>query len=89
MTFPTINDLAMTSAALMIVVGISSIILIFSCLSFWLWMLVDCLKRPENKFTNQRGNDKVYWSLLIFTTFLVGAISYFIIVKTKDRKKGG
>lgn len=48
---------------------------------FWLWMLIDCLKRNFKKDT-----DKVLWAAVIFFLHFVGAILYFFIVKNEDKK---
>lgn len=55
------------------------IFLIFSPLGiFWLWMLIDCIKRPiENK---------VVWILVIVLVGLLGAILYFFIERKKCKK---
>lgn len=45
--------------------------------AFWVWMLVDCLKKPSK--------DKLIWVLLIVFLNLLGAILYFFI----ERKKQG
>ena len=43
---------------------------------FWLWMLIDCIKR--------QFNDKVLWIILIVFLNLLGAILYYFIVKRKN-----
>lgn len=47
---------------------------------FWIWMLVDCLKR---KFKGD--NDKLLWALLLIIGGLIGAILYFFIVYNKKK----
>ena len=32
---------------------------------FWLWMLIDCLKRPDDKFAIGGNNAKLIWVLVI------------------------
>ena len=48
---------------------------------FWLWMLIDCLKRDFKK-----DSDKILWALAIFFLSLLGAALYFFMVKTADPK---
>ena len=57
---------------LMLVLG--SIVLV---IIFWLWMLVDCLKR---KF-----EDKMVWVFVLVFTWLLGAILYYFLVYRKKR----
>lgn len=50
---------------------------------FWIWMLIDALKR-ENY---DSSNDKLLWALVILLGSTLGAlIYYFIIKKKKDMK---
>ncbi len=49
-------------------------------LGFWIWMLVDAIRRP--KFP-----DKILWVLVIIFTFIVGAVVYFLLIKRQDKKK--
>jgi hypothetical protein len=43
---------------------------------FWLWMLIDCIKRDFK--------DKVLWILLLLLVSGIGAILYYFLVKRKD-----
>jgi hypothetical protein len=47
------------------------------CLVFWLWMLIDCLKRDFK--------DKIPWLAAIILGNTLGAILYYILVKRKGR----
>ena len=47
---------------------------------FWLWMLIDCIKRDFTK-----SNDKIVWILVIIFTQIIGAIIYYFVVKKKSR----
>lgn len=50
---------------------------------FWLWMLVDCLKRDFKK-----DAEKIVWVLVIIFLHILGAIIYYFVVKSdKDIKK--
>lgn len=51
---------------------------------FWLWMLVDCLQRPDKKFPAKGKNDKLIWVIVIVLTFIVGAILYYFLVKSRQ-----
>jgi prolipoprotein diacylglyceryltransferase len=48
---------------------------------FWIWMIIDCAQR---NFKTE--NDKIVWILVIVLAGLVGAIIYYFVVKTKDKK---
>ena len=43
---------------------------------FWLWMLVDCLKRDF-----KRDADKIVWIIVLIFLHLLGAIVYYFVVK--------
>ena len=43
---------------------------------FWLWMLVDCLKRDF-----KRDTDKIVWIIVLIFLHLLGAIVYYFVVK--------
>ncbi len=54
---------------------------------FWLWMLIDCLKRPDDMFKFGGNNAKLIWILVIIFTGLIGAaIYYFLIKRTNSRQ---
>ena len=44
---------------------------------FWIWMLVDCAKR---KFKN--SVEKIVWILIIVFMGWIGALVYFIVIKS-------
>jgi predicted PurR-regulated permease PerM len=46
-------------------------------LFFWVWMLVDCLSR-------KRFEDKLVWVIVLLFLNVVGAVLYYILVKSKD-----
>ncbi len=52
-------------------------------LAFWLWMLVDCLKRPDEKFAIGGNNAKLIWILVIIFTGFIGALLYYFLIKRK------
>jgi hypothetical protein len=45
---------------------------------FWLWMLIDCLMRDFK--------DKLVWVLVILFLHIIGALIYYFVVKSKDKK---
>ena len=50
--------------------------------AFWLWMLVDCLTRKR-----VAGNEKLVWVVVLLFSHVVGAVLYFVLVRT--RRPGG
>jgi len=44
---------------------------------FWLWMLIDCLKR-------KKFEDKLVWIIVLLLLNILGAILYYLLVKSKD-----
>ncbi|MCZ7403370.1 MAG: PLDc N-terminal domain-containing protein [Candidatus Methanoperedens sp.] len=53
-------------------------------LVFWLWMLIDCLKRLDDKFATGGNNAKLIWVLVIIFTGLIGALIYYFLIKKAD-----
>ena len=51
-------------------------------LIFWIFMLVDVVKR---KFPQE--NDRIVWILVVVLAGFIGAIVYYFVVKAKDKKK--
>lgn len=49
--------------------------------AFWIWMIVDCAKR---NFKNE--TDKIVWILVIVLAQLIGAIIYFFVVKSSQKR---
>jgi len=47
-------------------------------LAFWVWMIVDCVKRNFKK-----DNEKIVWILVILFAKIVGALIYFFVVKNR------
>ncbi len=76
----------------MISIGVMEIILILAAivlLIFWLWMLIDCLKRPDDKFAYGGNNAKLIWVLAIIFTGLIGALIYYFLIKKTGEEKSG
>ena len=57
------------------------VIIILLMFVFWIWMLIDCLKR---KFS--RDTEKIVWVLVIIFLGAIGAAVYFFVVKSDDKK---
>ena len=48
---------------------------------FWVWILIDCLKRDFKK-----DIEKIAWVLVIIFLQLLGAVIYYFVVKIPDKK---
>ena len=81
-----LDILALGSISMIVVIATIALLLLIATFVFWIWMLIDCLKRKENQFPNKETNDKIFWSLIIFFTYLIGAILYYFIVKKKKQE---
>lgn len=51
---------------------------------FWLWMLIDCLRRD---FKNDV--EKIVWVLVLVFLHLLGAIIYYFVVKISNKTAKG
>ena len=51
---------------------------------FWLWMLIDCLKRDFKK-----DIEKIAWILVLIFLHILGTIVYYFVVKVNDKNKDG
>jgi ABC-type Fe3+-siderophore transport system permease subunit len=49
-------------------------------LIFWIFMLIDCIKR---EFGTE--NEKIIWILVLALTGAIGAIVYYFLIKKKDK----
>lgn len=47
-------------------------------------MLIDCLKRPDDKFAIGGNYAKLIWILLIVLTGLIGALLYYFLIKRSE-----
>jgi uncharacterized membrane protein YphA (DoxX/SURF4 family) len=59
--------------------GLLGLIIIFIVFVFWLWMLIDLLKR-------KKFEDKLVWVLVLVFLNLIGAILYYFLAKAKEKK---
>ena len=48
---------------------------------FWLWMLIDCLKRDFKKDV-----EKIAWILVLIFLHILGGMIYYFVVKVNDKK---
>lgn len=56
-------------------------------LAFWIWMLIDVVKRDDNDFADNNSKDqKVIWLLLIIFTSYIGALIYYFVVYSPRKK---
>jgi len=62
---------------ILLFVGIVIVILAFV---FWIWMLIDCLMR-------KKFEDKLIWVIVILFLHVIGAILYYFLVKSKNRRE--
>ena len=56
-------------------------------IGFWLWMLIDCLKRQDDMFKFGGNNAKLIWILVIIFTGLIGAVIYYFLIKRTDSRQ--
>lgn len=70
-------------------IGLSEIIVILFVpvflfvIAFWLWMLIDCLKRQDDKFAVGGNYAKLIWVLVMIFTGFIGALLYYFLIKRK------
>lgn len=68
-----------------IAVGMYAIVAIVTLVfAFWAVMLIDCLKRPGDRFHTEMENAKSMWTKLLIVGVPWCGVVYFISVKRKD-----
>ena len=67
-------------------IGPAELIIIIIPTAFWIWMLVDCLKRNDDEFPTGGNNAKLIWALVIVLTHFIGALIYLIMIKLGTKK---
>jgi hypothetical protein len=67
-------------------IDIPELLLILPLVIFWIWMLRDCLERPDDKFAIAGSYAKLIWILLIIFTWIIGALFYFFLIKRNGAK---
>jgi len=61
-------------------------ILLVIALVFWLWMLVDCLTRPDRKFLNKgKNNERLIWVIVVVFLNFIGALLYYFLARAKKK----
>jgi len=60
-----------------IAIPLGIVLVVFS--AFWLWMLIDCIRRDFD--------DKAIWLIVLVLTSFLGAIIYFFAVKLRSKGK--
>lgn len=60
--------------------GIFAILIGIFLFVFWLWMLIDCLKRDFKKDV-----EKIVWILVMIFLHILGAVVYYFVVKVSDK----
>ncbi len=58
-------------------------IVALALLIFWVWMLTDCLKRPDKKFRYGGSYAKLIWIVVIVSLTFMGALVYYFLIKQK------
>lgn len=64
--------------------SVLAFVLTLALLAFWIWMLVDCLKRPDKKFRYGGRNAKLIWTIVIVFLAFLGALVYYFLVKREE-----
>lgn len=72
----------MLMSLVIVPIGIATVV-------FWIWALVDCLLRPEERYEKMFGtiSPKLVWVLIIFFGQLIGAIIYVVVAGTRKNPK--
>jgi hypothetical protein len=69
--------------ALSLLAMVGAGLVLLAAAAFWLWMLVDCLRRIFPDSTT-----KLMWALLIVLTHFVGATIYFFLGRQQGMMPG-
>ena len=55
---------------------------------FWIFMLIDVIKRDDKDFGGKSDNQKLIWILvMVFTSYIGSAIYYFMVYKKEGKAK--
>ena len=68
-----------------VVFFVFGILLSLFCFGFWVWMLVDCIKREE--FHSFKENAQLIWILILLFTGVIGALIYYFVEKRASRSE--
>ena len=72
--------MGMPNFGMFVGLGIVVMLAFLFLLVFWLWMVVDCLKRDFKKDV-----EKIVWVLVLIFLHLLGAMIYYFVVKIQDK----
>lgn len=61
--------------------GLLSLLAAVTLVVFWIWMIVDCIKRKFNE-----DLEKIVWILIMLFANWLGALTYFIIIKILHKR---
>lgn len=64
--------------------SVLAFVLTLALLAFWIWMLVDCLKRQDKKFRYGGRNAKLIWVIVIVFLAFLGGLVYYFLIKRED-----
>ena len=67
-------------------IGKLELLLLLPFVIFWLWMLRDCLLRPDDKFAIGGIHAKLIWTIVIIFTGFIGALFYYFLIKRNGMK---
>jgi hypothetical protein len=77
-----ISGVLPTLGAFFIVFLVIMFLAMLMSLVLWVLMLIDLINRDFPK-----KDDKILWALLLLFTQSIGALLYYFLVKSKDKKK--
>jgi hypothetical protein len=69
------------------------LIVVMAMFGFWVWMLIDVLRREEEEFKKLSSGDRTLWlvmllvSLIMGLWFVVAVVYYFVIFRTLSTSK--
>ena len=46
----------------------------------WIWMLIDCIQRTDDRFPNPSENTKILWIVLLIVIGWIAAVAYYFMV---------
>ncbi len=62
-------------------IGIVELFLLVPFVVLWIWMLIDCIKRPDDKFAIGGNYAKIIWIIVIIFTGMIGVLIYSVLIK--------
>ena len=81
----TTNSLVFCGFGLFWLLGM---IIAFGGIVFWIFMLIDLVKRDDKKFSVRDKDQKLIWILILVLTGWIGALVYYFVVYKKIGKSG-